>query len=151
LKASFIPNKGDNFDQKSANKKEPEIQNYQEILQLVNKNKDFSGYYYNSKISNLKLDPKLLINPHDLGKSNTVKITHQTGYLTMKHNFPNTSFDVFSNSDISSMWLNKYHDEEAHSKDPFIREKVIPSNDASNEPPYDYTLIQIKPCQKEEL
>jgi hypothetical protein len=71
IKPQFVPKPGDNFDQKSANKKEPEIENYENILQIVNKLKEYEDFYYDQdelitnmhfrKISERKLK---LFNPH---------------------------------------------------------------------------------------
>lgn len=122
LDAPFIPNKGDNFDVNSANKKEPEIKNAQMILDLVNKHKEFAGYYYDPNENRSKNGTALqmFINPHSDGSEITFKKTNNnTGYLILKNNnLMNSSMDMFSHGDVSSIWLNNNQHE-----DPFIRDR----------------------------
>lgn len=127
--SSFVPNRGDNYDFTSANKKEAEIEKYQEILERVNNDKEFCKYYFDITDSTIKNKIQYLPNPHIQEAQKPNKKVTQPGFLiAKKKSYLNSSIDIFGKSeqDISPLWINKPLDESnSFFKSSFARERNL--------------------------
>ncbi len=113
MKAPFIPCKGDNFNARNANSIEPEIKNYQFILDMILKAKDFDGYYFNRhdlKTSRILENSGIkFLNPNDV-KESKLNILHKSNFKSLNSKSMGKYLYIdkeINRLDISSLYLKK--------------------------------------------
>jgi hypothetical protein len=153
IKATFIPRKGDNFNSKNANAKEPITENYEFILDMLNKSKEFNGYYYNRfdlRHSKVILHSGIqFTNPHEI-KLTTVNIKEKSSFkkinsCSLRKNV-NLGQDIDiedqKGCDISSLYLNKNSYKMNMSN--FIRENINEEESKISLDMFDNSYVDIK-------